>query len=154
GLPTRLMDWTTNPLTALWFAVKDTPKDNDSYAVVWIYKPREDQNDDAYRTRHVHHPFETPITLYLKPMLVDQRLVVQNSIFTLHGSGENNADKKFIPIELDEKMDRLKKIIIPGPIQQSLSDKLQLCGIDESAMFPGLEGLCRQISKKYGRVPI
>ena len=39
GLPTRLLDWTTNLLVGLWFAVQSRRPDDRGYPSLWAFKP-------------------------------------------------------------------------------------------------------------------
>jgi hypothetical protein len=41
GLPTRLLDWSKNPLAALWFAVENPAKE-DKPGVVWVFEFKDD----------------------------------------------------------------------------------------------------------------
>lgn len=146
GLPTRLLDWTTNPLAALWFAIRDVLIKNTEKAVVWIYNPSVD--NDAHRTGYANGDItDIPRTLHFKPVHVDQRLIVQKSVFTIHGSGQPNQERKFIPLE-NERPESLMKIMIPSLLALELLKKLEQCGIDGAGMFPGLEGVCCQIGKE------
>src|SRR5580658_4507268 len=77
GLPTRLLDWTTNPLIACFFAVTGEPRDSD--AKVFAIRPSEtinivDQND----------PFSVPDVGVILPGAVASRIVSQRGVFTVH----------------------------------------------------------------------
>ncbi len=60
GLPTRLLDWTLNPLAALWFTVR-RPSEKDSPGVVWVFVPDE---EDFISPGDV--PFDGPRTKVFK----------------------------------------------------------------------------------------
>lgn len=53
GVPTRLLDFTTNPLAALWFAVEERDDKADD-AVVWAARYKE---DDKVRNERTFGPF-------------------------------------------------------------------------------------------------
>jgi FRG domain-containing protein len=124
GLATRLLDWTRNPLVALFFAVHEN---YDRDGVVFVFKPKHHYvQDDA------PHPLKVDKTGYFTPHSFSERIVQQRGVFTVHKSPS---------FELGDKDGKLHKYIIPKDIKPQLSKDLNNYGINMMTLFPGLDGL-------------
>ena len=75
----------------------------------------------------------------LRPPHIDQRIAVQLSAFTIHGS---NPDGLLKVAERDRHA-RLVRLRIPKGKAKTMWDELGLCGVSETTVFPDLEGLAR-----------
>ena len=73
GMATRLLDWTTNPLIALWFAISDRKVESDGYVFLLPV------SDDLVLDRNSEpDPFATKTTKVFKPSTNNQRLSAQS----------------------------------------------------------------------------
>jgi hypothetical protein len=146
GMATRLLDWTLNPLAALWFAVRRPPAVDKtkslSDGVVWSYCPMGFPKPFLIRG---YSPFLTGnIVASYRPCHVTPQITAQQGLFTVHGYNED--DKCFSPMEENEIYGTsLTKIIIPAKQFSGLRYQLDRCGVNEASMFPGIEGLCRYL---------
>jgi len=136
GLPTRLLDWTENPMAALFFAVEE-PSTADS--AVWCYvhvglgKPRLDASATG--------PLAIErLTLYEPPHL-HARIAVQSSLFTAHP-----ASWKAAP---DPWSGRLARVTIPGAARPVIRHELFRLGVHRAALFPDLENAASHISRVW-----
>ncbi len=134
GLPTRLMDWTRNPLVAAYFAVyKDPEKDSAIYRYMkHACIPEMVITDDVMSKLD-------KVELIL-PSHTTRRIVAQQGLFTYHPK----ADEEFI----DESM---FKFIIPADRKLDIRQKLNRFGINHSTLFPDLDGLTKFLrwSQRY-----
>jgi hypothetical protein len=80
-LPTRLLDWTKNPLAALWFAVKDPAIENQP-GIVWAFHYEE--AEAVFNTANRNTPFSIDRTYVYFPEHVSPFIQAQSGVFTVH----------------------------------------------------------------------
>lgn len=147
GLATRLLDWSANPLAALWFTVSRPPAES-RYGIVWLYQP--DSEDYAIISK-LSNPFKVNRIFLVKPRLVSVRIGAQLGWFTIHHF--NFEQEKFVALEeAPVYIPRLTKLIIPPEKFASIRFALDRLGINSATLFPDLEGLCAHIEWSYSNL--
>ena len=131
GLPTKLLDWTYNPLAACYFAVRE---DSENDSVVYAFF------SEFYILTEEVDPFEFKGISRYKPKGIASRIMNQSGTFTAHGPP--NLDLKE---EIGEST-QLEKIIIDGNYKNKLRHELSYYGYNELTLFPDLDGLSKHVS--------
>jgi FRG domain len=158
GLPTRLLDWTSNPLVALYFAafyetdellLASVPKPAnriklDLDGTLWAIqkRPESDALDVLNQNRS---PLKVPGIKLIHPFNPTPRMTVQSAFFTLHGDPwtdmVKSAGKPYRPRELD--IMRLLKWKIHCRHKAGIILDLERLAINSRTLFPDLEGLAK-----------
>jgi hypothetical protein len=137
GLPTRLMDWTMNPLVALYFATEEDFSGNSVVYVMgdsltFILKNEEKDVD----------PYNPKRPLFYLPAHLSPRFSAQSGIFSIQPD----------PCE-ELESNLLSRITILNQGREEIRQMLFNYGVNRATLFPGLEGICSRLkSYKLGTI--
>lgn len=142
GLPTRLLDWSTNPLVALWFAI-ETPAEKSRNAAVWVFDVGDDDLSGAG-----DDPLNVRRTQVFRPRHHDPRIVAQAGWFSVHK--HNSSSDRFSSLDMLTSLKRrMRKLVIPAESFYDMRRDLARCGINRATLFPDLQGLCGHLLWHY-----
>jgi hypothetical protein len=131
GLPTRLLDWTENPLVAAFFACRsDLPSNGAIYAA---------QIRDEVKS-FLDSPFAVKEVQRFRPQCVTRRIAAQRGLFTVH-------PEPTTPLNVgDHGTIIVRRAAIPAHFKPKLLWNLSRYEVNQRSLFPDLDGLSAHIA--------
>jgi hypothetical protein len=122
-----LLDWSTNPLVAAYFAIE---REQDGASAIYACEVR-----DVVDTLKEPIPFKVSSVKRYQHPAITERIIRQAGLFTVHPA----VDEAYNPPSL-------RKITIPANQRRSIKQELFKLGISRGALFPGLDGVASDVT--------
>ncbi|MFQ6249958.1 FRG domain-containing protein [Yersinia enterocolitica] len=144
GLPTRLLDWSKEPLVALWFAIENY-KEKNSKPIVWCVRP---EPRDYIEQPHMERPFMGSRTKFFETNFLIPRIKAQKGCFTLFKYHES-SNCGFIALEDNKTLkNRLHSCYIDISSCESLLEELEKKGISRDSIYPELDVIVKKLKRE------
>lgn len=161
GAPTRMLDWTTNPLVAAYFAVASSPGSRDgrlltasgrasskkvsvtptaSLVPARVVAARVRSNRKLQVT---DDPFAITDVSFFWPRAVTARITTQSGLFSVHPNPDVGWPE---PLAVAENV-----FDIPGEMRGFFQKRLFYLGVHNQVLMGGLDGVGSRLSWQYTR---
>lgn len=135
GVPTRLIDWTENPLVGLYFAIENNNFDKND-GVIWVFEDKTAVAGEvaSFRCgsglRQLKYP--RPYRAWRDLINVIPRTVVQRGSLT----SQPDLSVTFNEQKFDSNTQSIKKLLVPKEVKKLLRKQLNILGFCKERLFP------------------
>lgn len=130
GLPTRLLDWTRNPLIGLYFCcANDITQDGAVYGCRCL---------NEVDTSALPNPFELTDERKWSPQHISPRLAAQDGLFTVSSDPTKPIEKGLVV-----------RVRVRSSAKVRILAQLKRFGIHQGSVFPGLDGAAAYVESEF-----